>query len=177
MKICIAYILLLFVVLSGCSSSVESTIEAINNVKSSRYHYIPHLDSYIIIPDNFTIKDSMGAINSETGGYLSWVRKSYGYTTWVSEIESYYLGNIAWHREHEPGLVENYKRVDLLINETRASLLTCECYNDNLPDKQLTHRLIVEHGNQVDEFVGNVDFGARQSVEDSILFSLRSLIP
>lgn len=173
----ITYILFLFILLEGCSSSMESTVESINNVKSSRYHNIPHLDSYIIVPNNFELQDSSIAVNKATNGFIRWQSRSSSYDEWVHDLDSVYRAKLEEHKRSEPGLIEKYEFVDLLINGVRAAMLSCECYYENSPEQQITHRLIIDRNGHADEFIGNGDLRYKAEIEDSILFSLRSIIP
>jgi hypothetical protein len=169
--------LVLVAIITGCTSSTESTRENITNTHNSRYYYIKQLDSYIIVPSNFATVSSTGDLDSTTGAYLSWVRKKNTLDYWVSELDSYFNATIERHKETEPTLVESYQRSDLMINGDRSVLFTCDMYWDNDPDKQFTYRLLMDRADSIDEYVGNVVSYRKASVQDSLLFSLRSIIP
>lgn len=169
--------LVLAVVISGCTSSTESTSENITNTHNPRYYYIKQLDSYIIVPSIFFPIDSLGASDSSTGAYLSWRRKKKTLDYWVSELDSYLKATIEDHKKTEPTLVESYQRSDLMINGVRSVLFTCDMYWDTDPDKQFTYRLMMDRADSIDEYVGNVVSYRKASVQDSLLFSLRSIIP
>ena len=161
----------------GCSSSVDSTNETITNNYTSRYYYIKHLDSYIIVPANFQIKDTLGAVDSTTGAFINWSRKEYLFDDLVSDIDSAYKAKIEYHKQTEPQLQESYQRSYYIINGVRAALLTCECYWDSTPEQLLTYRLILDRVDSSDMYIGNVEMYRKASVQDSLLYSLRSIIP
>jgi hypothetical protein len=174
--------LLLFIAVS-CSNSAEVGSIKINNEVTARHHYIPYLNSYIIIPDSFVLEKDhlmMGRIagsasHKGTWAFLSW-------TTKPDHAHEYYDGlkhmleSIIQYDRHNVGYKITEER--FLINGMKAKLITDDYGDEASPDRKITSRLIFEKGDSVYEFVSRTFFYGRDlKLDDSLRFALLSVIP